>query len=406
MIADRPTRIALDRLHRLGLRASERAWAQTTAPATEKLAAGQARQRVLDNLPAFLDQLETQAQAHGVRVHRAADFQEANRAIVAILRQATCTDVLCNLAPLLDEIALDRAAAANGLNLTRLHPGAHLAALAGSRAAHPIWPAAHLNLEDLSAAAQTHWRIPPTYDPANLAATTRNHLHPILLDARAAILGLHFAVAATGALICLDNDGHNASLVALADHLICLIGIEQIVADTADLHLLISALARSAWGQPLPTYITPVVPTSDKPRHIHLILVDNGRSRILDAGLGEALRCISCGACHNVCPVYQQIGGPGYANLAHTGPIGAVLNPFLRPTHAGAQPYLSTACDACRPLCPVGIDIPHLLHRQRQRLAPAAPWQERAAFWLWQRLLTRPRLFTLTLRLAHRLRQP
>ena len=407
MLADRYTRIALERLHRLGAQASSRAWAEVEDAETERQAAGRARQRVLDDLPAWLDRLEQQATANGVRVHRAADFQAANRIIVGALQAAKQTAAVCNHSPLHDEIALSRALAANELALTRLHPGDHLLELVGGQAGHPAWPAAHLRVEDISAAMQSRWRIPATLDPDNLAATTFNRTRPALLGAKAAILGLHFADASAGALVCLDNDGHNASLVALADHLICVMGIEQVAAEAADLDVLVQVFARSAWGRPMPGYITPVVrpdPTAG-PKTIDLILLDNGRGRVLAAGMAEALRCVGCGACHTICPVYAQIGGQGYGGFAHTGPIGAILNPLLaRPGLAVEQPFLSTGCGACRPVCPVDIDLPGLLHQQRWRIARSTvSWRERTAFWLWQRLLGRPALFTAFLRLARRL---
>jgi L-lactate dehydrogenase complex protein LldF len=407
MLADRYTRSALERLHRLGAQASSRAWAEVGDAAAERRAAGRARQRVLDDLPAWLDRLQQQATANGVRVHRAADFQTANRIIVGALQAASQTAALCNHSPLHDEIALSRALTANDLSLTRLHPGDHLLELVGGQAGHPVWPAAHLRVEDIGAAMQARWRIPATLDPDNLAATTFNRTRPALMQVKAAILGLNFAVAATGALVCLDNDGHNASLVALADHVICVMGIEQVAAEAADLDVLVQVFARSGWGQPLPGYITPIVRPDPAagPMTIDLILLDNGRSRVLAAGMAEALRCIGCGACHTICPVYAQIGGQGYGGFAHTGPIGAILNPLLgRPGLAADQPFLSTGCGACRPVCPVDIDLPGLLHRQRWRLAPTrASRRERAAFWLWRRLLGHPALFTAFMRLSRRL---
>lgn len=407
MLADRYTRIALERLHRLGAGASSRAWAEVEDAEAERQAAGRVRQKVLDDLPAWLDRLQQRAAANGVRVHRAADFQAANRIIVGALQTAGQTAAVCNHSPLHDEIALARALAANDLNLTRLHPGDHLVELTGGQAGHPLWPAAHLRVEDISAAMQSRWRIPATLDPDNLAATTYNRTRPALVQAKAAILGLHFAVAATGALVCLDNDGHNASLAALAEHLICIIGIEQVAAEAADLDLLVQVFARSGWGQPMPGYVTPILRPDPitGPKTIDLILLDNGRSRALAGGAAEALRCIGCGACHTICPVYIQIGGGGYGGFAHTGPIGAILNPFLaRPGLAVDQPFLSTGCGACRPVCPVDIDLPGLLQRGRWQAAPAAASRrERAAFWLWQRLLGRPALFTAFLRLARRL---
>ena len=407
MLADRYARNALQRLYLNSIRSGARAGTGTDQAKQEQAAAALARQRVLDDLAGYLLQLEARATALGVQVHWADDFQEANRFVFEILQTTGATTVLRNHALLLDEIEADRAAKANKIDLQSVHPGDLYVELVGGRQAHPIYPAAHLRREDISAATHSQWRVPVTYDPDLLARTALLRLRPALLEAKAAVLGLNFAVAATGSLVCLDNDGHNASLVALADHVICLLGIEQVVADVADLHLLIGAYARSAWGRSLPAYITQLAGSNGEgggPRRIDLILVDNGRSLLLASAFSTTLRCIDCGACHNICPVYRQVGGGGYGGAARTGPIGAVTNPSLMRPCAGKQPFLSSGCNACAPACPVGINLPDLLHDQRVRLAANASLTERAAFWLWERLLTRPQLFFPALRLARRLR--
>ncbi len=407
MLADRYTRNALQRLHLHSTRGGALARIATDKARREQAAAALARQRVLNDLAAYLLQLEARTTALGVQVHWADDFQEANRFIIEILRTSGADSVLRNHAPLLDEIEVDRAAKANKVDLQSIHPGDLYVDLVGGQQGHPVYPAAHLRREDISAATHAKWRVPVTYDPELLARTALLRLRPALLDARTVVLGLNFAVAASGSLICLDNDGYNASLVALADHVICLMGIEQVVADAADLHLLIGAYARSAWGRSLPAYMTQLAnPNCEgRPRRIDLILVDNGRSLLLASAFSTALRCIDCGACHNICPVYRQVGGGGYGGSARTGPIGAVINPVLmRADIAGGQPLLSSGCNACAPACPVGINLPDLLHDQRVRLASKASLTEKVAFWLWERLLTRPQLFFPALRLARRLR--
>lgn len=411
MLADRYTRLALQRLNLVTRRTGEKAPAGGAKTESARRQATRARQRVLADLPTYLEALESRAQEHGVAVYWADGAQQANEIVVNIFHARGLTEALRNHSPLLDEIALDRAAAANDIQLTRLHPGDQIVELTHSGASHPVWPATHLRLEDISAAATKRWRVPETFDPDILASTLRAPLRRSLLRTYTVILGLNFAVAETGSLVCLDRDGHNPSLVALARHVVCLLSIEHVVADTIDLQTLIRAFSQSAWGSPLPTYITqfdrPLPQEIDGPRFIDLILVDNGRSRVLERGYGEALRCIHCGACHNICPVYLQVGGQGYGRSTYSGPIGAVLNPLLlRPDLGQYQPYLSTACGACRPVCPVDIDLPGLLQRQRDELTPSvASWQERFAFWTWQRTLTHPRLFKFNLRLARRLRR-
>lgn len=404
MLADAATRRALRRLQRAAA-ATARA-AAATPPAQGPAAAGQARQRVLDDLPTFVEQLLAQAGANGIHVAHVTSAQDANRRIIHILREAGSTEILRNHALILDEIGVDRAAAANAIRITRLHAGDHIVELAGERGSHPLWPAAHLPAEAISATLQAKMRVPATVDPDLLASTLRMPLRRTLLRTHTAIVGLNFAVAADGALVTLDADGHNASLIALAQHLICVLSVEQIVADSADLDLLIAAFARGAWGRALPSYITqidrPAPSGGDGPRRVHLILVDNGRSRILTAGFGEALRCIHCGACHNVCPLFQQVEAAGYGPAPYSGPIAGVIHPILlRPGLAADAAFLCSACTACGPVCPVGIDLPRLLQAQRQR---QRVWHRRGrlAFWLWQRLLPHPWLFFPVLRLAGR----
>jgi L-lactate dehydrogenase complex protein LldF len=398
-LADRPTRQAL---YRLGQRVEGRPPLPPDLPS----AAGEARRRVLTDLETYRRRFEVQAHSRGMRVWWAEDYQQADRLVVERIRETGTTTALRNHSPLFDEIALDRAAAVNGIELIPIHPGDHYLHLTDASPLHPIWPSAHLGLRDLAVAMQKAWQVPPSFDPDLLAGTARLQLRPLLLAAQVAVMGVHFAVAADGSLVCLDNDGHNAYLLALAGHLICLVGIEQLVADVTDLELLIRAFSLGAWGQPQAHYVSVMAgpqSTPDGPGTVDVILLDNGRYRALAAGLVEALGCIGCGACHAICPVYRQVGVAAYGRHARSGPIGAVLNPVLWPEQrTQAQPYLSSGCRACAAVCPVGIDLPALLNQQRRRLADRRGFGERLLFWLWQRLLPYPRLFIPALRLARR----
>ncbi len=400
MPADPSTRQALYRLGQL---------VERRPPLSPELpsAAGEARRRVLAELETYLHRFEAQARAQGMQVWRAEDYQEADRLVIERIRASGCTEVLRNHSPLFDEIALDRAAAGNGVELIPIHPGDHYLKLTGAPPLHPIWSSAHLGLRHLATAMARAWKVPPSFDPDLLAGTARLRLRTLLLAAKVAVIGVHFAVAADGRLVCLDNDGHNAHLIALAGHLICLVGIEQVVADIADLELLIRAFSLGAWGQDQAHYVGIIAGpqrTADGPQQVDVILLDNGRRRALAAGLTAALACIGCGACHAVCPVYRQVGAMAYGRHARSGPIGAVLNPVMWPERRTQdQPYLSSGCRACATVCPVGIDLPELLARQRRHAAVSASWEERLVFWLWQRLLPYPRLFIPALRLAFRL---
>jgi len=389
---------------RLATTARRTAWARTPNADALKQQAIAARDRVLADLPSYLDQLEAKVRANGVTVQRAHSAQEANRLIIETMRELGVTDALRNHHPLLHEIQFDRAALANNVQILPLHPGDHILQVADKEPGHPIWPAGHLTVEEISAALQEKWHIPETYNPHHLASTIRMPLRRALLRTHTAIMGVDFAAVDEGILVLMDNDGHNASLTGLARHVILLLSIEQIAATTDDLDALIQVFALSAWGRSLPTYITqlqtPAPQEIDGPRTIHLILVDNRRTQIIDEGFAKALRCIQCGACHTVCPVYQQIGGKGYVNSPYTGPIGAAINPILlRPDLGEPQAHLCAGSGLCRAECPVDVPIPELIHQQRVRLAQTNPSRkDKRHFALWRRFLTHPTLFHAYLR--------
>jgi L-lactate dehydrogenase complex protein LldF len=386
-MVDARTRHTLHRMGRLASVARDKAWSRTPEADALKQRAIIARDKVLADLPRYLDLLQTEANAHGVIVLRAHDAQEANKLVVQTMRKLRVTEALRNHHPLLHEIQIDRAARANNIQLTPLHPGDHLAQLAQTEPGHPIWPVGHLTVEAISATLQQKWGVPKTYNPDHLASTVRMPLRRALLRTHTAIMGVDFAAAESGILAILDNDGHNANLAGLARHVILLLSIEQITASIEELDVLIQVFARSAWGRALPAYITqlqgPVPQEIDGPRTMHLILVDNRRSEIISQGFSLALRCIQCGACHSVCPVYEKVGGAAYAHSPYTGPIGAVVNPILlHPDLGEKQALLCEGSGHCQHACPVDIPLPQLIQAQQQRLGldnsgpKPHPWQK------------------------------
>ena len=394
----------LHRMAGLAAAAREKAWARTPDADDLKRRAVQARDRVLNDLDSHLDRLERAAQAHGVQVMHAQSAQEANRRIIETLKSLNAAETLRNHHPLLDEIQLDEAAKLNAVRLTPLHVGDFLAQLTGSHSGHPIWPVGHLTVERISDALNEAWRVPKTYDPDHLASIVRRRLRRQLLRADAAVLGVHFATTDEGVFTFLDNDGHNASLISLARHVILVLSVEHVAANRADVEALTRVFSLSAWGRPLPAYIThlqkPAPPGTDGPRTLHLILVDHRRREIIAQGFGEALRCIHCGACHTVCPVYQQIGGAGYAHSPYTGPIGVTINPLLLAPELGEpQASLCDASGRCMAACPMDIDFARLRLAHRHRLVQAGrAGRDRRYFALWRFLIDLPRLFIAFLR--------
>ncbi len=398
-LLDPRARFTLRRMCSLATEQRQKAWAQTPDATELKERAIQARDRILADLPGYLAQLETVVRAHGVTVNRADNVQQANQIIVQTLRELNATAPVHNHHPLLDEIMVDQAARANLLPLTPLHPGDHLAQLAETHSGHPIWPVGHLAVEQISQTLESKWRIPRTFDPDHLASNVRLPLRRKLFQADAAILGVHFATVDEGMFVMLDNDGHHASITAMVPHLILLLSIDQMVADMVDLEILIRVFSLSAWGRPLPVFLTylqkPAPSNTPGPRSIHLILIDHFRSAIIEEGFQEALRCIHCGACHTVCPVYQQIGHAGYAYAPYTGPFGTLINPILlKPELGQHQAFLCDGSNLCQDACPLDIDFQKLQQSHRRRLAQTASiHKERRFYALWQRLITAPSLF-------------
>lgn len=398
-LADPQTRFMFHRMGSLAAASREKAWAATPDADALKARAIQARDRVLQDLPGHLARLEQAVRAQGITVVRANNAQEANRRIVSRLRELHAADALRNHHPLLDEIRVDEAARINNIRLTPLLLGDFLARLTDTHSGHPVWPIGHLTVERISEALRQHWRVPETYDPDRLASLVRMRLRRMLLRADVAVMGVNFAVVEDGLFVFLDNDGHNPSLLSLARHVILVLSIDQMVADLEDLQALMRVFALSAWGRPLPAYIAHLQqaapPGVDGPQTLYLIIVDNRRSEIIAQGFGQALRCIHCGACHTTCPVYQQIGGEGYAHSPYTGPIGTVINPLLLKPELGAQQtFLCDAAGLCASACPLDIDFHGLRQAfRRRRAGQTRAGEDQRFIALWRYLIHAPRLF-------------
>lgn len=383
-----------------------------TLPFSQLQAAGRARRAdALGRLPALLQQLEEQARAHGVEVFWAPDAAAASRYILGLVEARRVRHVVRSHSAVVEEIGLDAALTQAGAQVILTQVGDFILGLAGDTPSHPVYPALHWRKEQIAHLFEEHLDVPPTLDIQALAGMVRFRLRRPVLEATLSVGGVALAAAQTGTLALADGDDRLA--LATAPIHVAVMGIEQVTATLADLGLFLPLYSRSASGQALPGHATlldgPTPPDAgDGPRELHLVLLDNGRSDLLRWGYGEALACIRCGACHNVCPVYREIGGQAYSPRGG-GPIDSVrlpLTPALpapeaaarrpgkprRPaatqpnsafsadlTHApplrgapfAALPHASTLCGACTDVCPVGIDIPRLLIRLRGDLAEA-----------------------------------
>ena len=282
------------------------------------------------------------------------------------------------------EIGLNEALAAEGISAWETDLAELIVQLADDLPSHILVPAIHRNRAEVREIFRTRMaaagRPAPddlTDDPAELANAARLHLREKFLRAKVGVSGANFAVAETGTLVVVESEGNGRMCLTLPEVLVSVVGIEKVVPTFADLDVFLRLLPRSSTGERMNPYtsmwhgVTP----GDGPQEVHVVLLDNGRTRALADEVGrQALRCIRCSACLNVCPVYERVGGHAYGSV-YPGPIGAILNPLLHGVGDDAQidslPYASTLCGACYEVCPVKIDIPSVLVDLRAQVVDA-----------------------------------
>jgi L-lactate dehydrogenase complex protein LldF len=340
-----------------------------------------AKDEALHHLADYLVTLEENLTAGGATVHWARDADEANRIVVDIVRAKGVDEVVKVKSMVTQEIELNEALEEAGIDAWETDLAELIVQLGRDRPSHILVPAIHRNRREIRDIFRREMgrvgRPAPddlTEEPARLAEAARLHLREKFLRARVGVSGANFAVADTGSLVVVESEGNGRMCLTLPETLISVVGIEKVLPTWDDLAPLLQLLPRSSTGERMNPYTTvwSGVHEGDGPQEVHVILLDNGRSRVLGDRLGrQALRCIRCSACLNVCPVYERTGGHAYGSV-YPGPIGAVLNPQLRGTETDIDrslPYASTLCGACFDACPVRIDIPELLVDLRGRVA-------------------------------------
>ncbi len=366
-LSDGGLRTALDRATaRLG-RQRVRAMAAVDGPRLRD-AARAARERAITQLPNLLEQLERKLLGNGCEVHWAADAEEASDVICSIARGTGARLAVKSKSMVTEEIGLNGALERAGVQVVETDLGEYIIQLANEPPSHIIAPVIHKRVEDVSALFQRELGMAPTTDPAAMCATARAELRDRFLKADLGISGCNFAIAETGTVCIVTNEGNGRMVTSMPPVYVAVMGIEKVVATVEDAVLLWQAASRSATGQDVSVYFSMSsgprrAGHADGPKEMHVVLLDNGRSRVLERGYAEALLCIRCGACLNACPVYREIGGHAYGETAYNGPIGAVITPLLSRdvSKAKALPFASTLCGACRDVCPVKIDLPQLL---------------------------------------------
>jgi L-lactate dehydrogenase complex protein LldF len=359
------------------------------------------RAHALAQLDQLLVRLADKVEARGGHVCWASDGAEACRYIADLARDRGVRSVVKSKSMASEEIHLNHALEEAGLDVVETDLGEYIIQLAGETPSHIIAPAIHKTREQVSALFEEHLGMTPTNEVPPMILAARQALRQRFLRADMGISGVNFGVAEEGAVVIVENEGNARLSTSVPRIHVAIMGIERICERMDDLGVLLQVLARSATGQKLSVYTSvisgPARPDeADGPDEFHLVLLDNGRSKILGGPYAESLLCIRCGACLNACPVYQSIGGHAYGGV-YSGPIGAVLTPLLQPDlpEVHMLPQASSLCGACQEVCPVRIAIPDMLLRLRADAVKAGKYHpvEKAAIQSYTMAMKSPALY-------------
>lgn len=368
------------------------------------------KRRALAQLPSLLETLEQNLVKNNIQVHWAETTDQANRIVLNIMQSHNATRLVKGKSMVSEEMHLNAFLETHGIESMETDLGEYIIQLDKEPPSHIIVPAIHKNKDQI---AQTfHEKIPDapyTEDVEELTDIARQTLRRKFINAEVGLSGVNFAVAETGTLCLVENEGNGRMCTTVPPVHIAVMGLEKVVEKLTDLPPLLRLLTGSATGQIITTYVnlisSPRKPEEkDGPREVHLIILDNGRTRILaDPDLRETLLCIRCGTCLNHCPVYTRLGGHAYG-FVYPGPIGKILTPQMEGLEtAGILASASSLCNACEAVCPVKIPIPKLLRRIRNDTAQKGARQakgsiERIVWKGWQLMNTVPMVNTLTAR--------
>ena len=330
---------------------------------------------VLANLPELLEQFERNFTAAGGHVHWARNASEANQIALDLIREQGVDEIIKIKSMATAETGLNEFLEENGINAIETDLAEEIVQLGHDRPSHILVPAIHRNrreIRDIFLREIEGINPDITDEPAELAEASRNRLRNKFLNTTVAVSGTNFGIAETGTLTIVESEGNGRMCLTLPDTLITFMGIEKILPTFQDYEAFLQLLPRSSTGERMNPYTsmwTGVTP-GDGPQNMHVILIDNGRTAVLSDELGrQALRCIRCSACMNVCPVYERAGGPAHGST-YPGPIGAILSPQLsgiEAAHNNSLPYASSLCGACYEVCPVKINFPEVLVHLRAK---------------------------------------
>jgi L-lactate dehydrogenase complex protein LldF len=349
------------------------------------------KDHTLANLETYLLRLEENVSRAGGHVHWARDAAEANAIVAGIIASKNADRAVKVKSMATQETGLNEALERDGITAVETDLAELIVQLGHDRPSHILVPAIHKNRAEIGqlfrrTIGEADSDI--TDDPASLAATARAYLRREFLTARVGISGANFAVADTGSLVVVESEGNGRMCLTLPQTLISVVGVEKLLPSWRDLEVFLALLPRSSTAERMNPYTTiwAGVAGGDGPEEFHLVLLDNGRTATLADQVGrQALRCIRCSACLNVCPVYERAGGHAYGS-PYPGPIGAILSPQLRGFTApvdASLPFASSLCGACYDVCPVAINIPEaLVHLRARSVNSGGHHAERAVFGL------------------------
>jgi L-lactate dehydrogenase complex protein LldF len=358
------------------------------------------KERTLRHLDEYLVELEESVTRAGGVVHWARDAEECNRTVGDLIAAHGVDEVVKSKSLTTEETGLNEALQARGIRPWETDLAQLIIQLGDDMPSHILVPAIHKNraqIRDLFRATLPDAAPDLSDDPHELAETARLHLRRLFLEAKVGISGANFAVAQTGSVAVVESEGNGRMCTTLPEVLISVMGIEKVIPTWRDLEVYLQLLPRSSTAERMNPYTSlwTGVSEGDGPREFHLVLVDNGRTNVLADEIGrQALNCIRCSACLNVCPVYERTGGHAYGST-YPGPIGAILTPMLTSLHEAASlPYASSLCGACYEVCPVKINIPEVLvHLRGEVVRHTGPDAEHVAMRALARVFANRRLY-------------
>jgi L-lactate dehydrogenase complex protein LldF len=345
------------------------------ADALRELAA-RIKEHTLEHLPHYLEVLAENVRQNGGMVHFAKTAAEANALIVEIAKNNACRLIVKSKSMATEETRLNDALEAAGLTPVETDLGELIVQLAQDRPSHLVMPIMHMRAKQVGEVFAKFFNVPFTEDPPQLAELARRYLREKFNQADMGISGVNFAIAETGSVVLCTNEGNGRMCTSRPRIHVALMGMEKVIPRFADLAVFIKLLARAASGQAITQYTSIITGPRragehDGPDQFHLVIFDNGRSRIRETEYRDVLRCIRCGACLNACPVFRTIGGHAYGSV-YPGPIGSLLTPLFNGLENHAHlPQASSLCGACFDACPVKINIPDMLIRMKRDLQKA-----------------------------------